>query len=241
MQLSKKITRQIKDIPEEKTFGYADLDIPWEQYQSAAKVMERLQKKGVVKKLSKGVFYKPRKTVFGETTPSDTEQLRPYLFEDGKRIAYITGTFLYNQMGLTRQMAFRAKVASRKKRIYINTDTLRATPVKSYVDVTDENFEMLGILDAMKDLRSIPDVETRAAINIFSRLIERFNPGQIKELVTCALFYPPRVRSLLGALLENCEEIIWLDKLKNTLNPLSTYKYGISPKILPTINQWRIV
>jgi len=241
MQLSKKITRQIKDIPEERTFGYADLGLQREQYLSAAKVMERLQKRGAVKKLSKGVFYKPRKTVFGETTPSEMEQLRPYLFENGKRIAYITGAFLYNQMGLTRQMAFRAKVASRNKRIYINTDTLSATPVKSYVDVTDENFEMLGILDAMKDLRSIPDVDTGTAINIFCRLIERFNPDQIKELVGCTLLYPPRVRALLGAILEKRGEIVWLDKLKKSLNPLSTYKFGIPLNSLPTKNNWKIV
>jgi len=39
-------------------------------------------------------------TVFGEVKPSEQEILRPYLYEDGKRVAYITGASLYNQLNL---------------------------------------------------------------------------------------------------------------------------------------------
>ena len=42
-----------------------------------------------------------------------------YLFENKNRIAYITGTLLYNQLGLTTQIPAVIKIAS-QKRIYIN-------------------------------------------------------------------------------------------------------------------------
>ena len=77
-------------------------------------------KTGLIKKISKGIFYKPEQTVFGELMPDYSEQLRPHLFENEKRIAYETGISLYRSLGLTTQMAFRIKIASRGKRIDIN-------------------------------------------------------------------------------------------------------------------------
>ena len=66
MTLAAQIREKIKKQAEGKTFGYADLGISKTDYQNAAKVLERLQKNGDIKKISKGVFYKPEQTVFGE-------------------------------------------------------------------------------------------------------------------------------------------------------------------------------
>ena len=52
MKLTQNIRNKIKELPEGRTFGYADLGIAGEDYQSAAKVMERLQTKGILKKIS---------------------------------------------------------------------------------------------------------------------------------------------------------------------------------------------
>ena len=120
MTIAKKIADKIAELPKDSTFGYADLPIRPEEYVTAAKALERLQKKGIIRKLSKGIFYKPNVTVFGELKPREEDILRPYLYEDGKRIAYITGTSLYNQLNLTTQIPSLYKIASAEKRIYIN-------------------------------------------------------------------------------------------------------------------------
>ena len=65
MKLAEQIRIRINKLPKGKTFGYADLGIVKEDYQTGAKALERLQTKGVIKKISKGVFYKPEQTVFG--------------------------------------------------------------------------------------------------------------------------------------------------------------------------------
>ena len=240
MNLSEKIRQQINVISEESTFGYAELGIDKSQYQTAAKVLERLQKKGVIKKISKGVFYKPRKTVFGEVKPNESELLRPYLFAKSKRIAYITSYALYNQLGLTSQMAFQYKIASRSKRISINRGTIKATAVKSYADVTDENYELLGFLDAMKDLKIIPDSNTKTSVAILSGKIKNLNTKQVNEMIDYALLYPPRVRAFLGAILEQQNRKKNIEKLKESLNPLSQFKLGIKEKYLPTSISWNI-
>ena len=241
MKLAEQIRTWLIRIPEGKTFGYADLGIAKTEYTTAAKALERIQKEGFIKKVSKGLFYKPEQTVFGELKPDYQEQLRPYLFEKGKRIAYETGVSLYNRMGLTTQMAFRIKIASRSKRISINRGALRADAVKSYAEVTEANYELLGFLDAIKDIKSIPDCTVSKAVKIISSNIINLNEKQIAELVKFALLYPPRVRALVGALLESLEINVNTDKLKESLNPLTKIKLGLKESDLSTIKNWNIV
>ena len=240
MTLASQIKAKIKKLPEGKTFGYDDLRIAKEEYQTAAKALERLQAKGIIKKISKGVFYKPEQTVFGELKPDYSEQLRPYLFENGKRIAYETGYSLYNRMGLTTQMAFRIKIASRSKRISINRGALKADAVKSYAEVTDANYKLLGFLDAIKDIKRIPDCSVRQAVKILSGKISQLNEKQISDLVKYAVLYPTRVRALVGAMLENLNIQANTEKLKQSLNPLTKVKLGLKETELPTIKNWNI-
>lgn len=241
MGIARDIRKRIDKFPLGKTFGYDDLGIAREDYLTAAKALERLQTSGILKKISKGKFYKPEQTVFGELKPTNLEQLRPYLFENGKRVAYITGISLYNQMGLTTQVANRIKIASRKRRIYIKRGALQAGAVKSYADVSETNYQLLGILDALKDIKQIPDSTVVNSVKILSRLIKEQNASQLKELIKLALLYPPRVRALLGAILDNMDNNIETSKLKDGLNPLTKFRLGLNQKDLPTIKNWNIV
>ena len=241
MPLATDIRMRIKNLPEGKTFGYNNLRIAREDYTTAAKALERLQKQGVIKKVSKGVFYKPEQTVFGELKPDYSELLRSYLFENGKRIAYETGTSLYNSMGLTTQLAFRIKIASRGKRININRGTLKADAVKSYAEVTDSNYETLGILDAFKDMKRIPDCSETQAVSRLSAIVKKLNDKQIASLIKYALLYPPRVRALVGAILENNgSKLRGLENLKASINPLTTIKLGLKETDLPNKSKWYI-
>lgn len=241
MALAKEIRKKIKSLPEGKTFGYDDLRIAKDDYTTAAKALERLQKEGLIKKVSKGVFYKPEQTVFGELKPDYSELLRPYLFENGKRVAYETGTSLYNRLGLTTQMAFRIKIASRGKRININRENLKADAVKSYAEVTDSNYETLGLLDAFKDIKKIPDSSVAQAIKRLSTIVNELNDKQTESFIKYALMYPPRVRALVGAVLENIgAKSKGIEKLKESLNPLTTIKLGVKENELPTKSNWYI-
>ena len=241
MKMTEQIRNRIKQLPQGKTFGYDDLRIAKEDYATAAKVLERLQKEEFIKKVSKGVFFKPIQTVFGELKPNYSELLRAYLFENGKRVAYVTGTSLYNKLGLTTQMAFKIKIASRGKRININRGALKADAVKSYAEVTDNNFETLGLLDAFKDIKRIPDCSVSQAIKRLSAILQKLSDKQIEQLIRYALVYPPRVRALVGAVLENNGySLNELNKLLKSLNPLSTIKLGIKETTLPTIKKWYI-
>jgi len=240
MKIIRKIEDKINNIENGEIFTYKDLDIRKEEYPAASKSIERLIKKEKIKRISTGVFYKPKQTVFGELKPDEEKIITPYLFKNRRRIAYITGLLLYNKMGLTTQIPREISIASNKKRIYISKGNIKAKAVKSYIDVTDENYKLLELLDALKDFKKIPDLNKKSAISILADKISSLNNKQKKELIEIALEYPPRVRAFLGALLENIDKNISTKSLDDSLNPLSEYELGLTKDILPTVEKWKL-
>ncbi len=240
MNIAQKIEEKINNFEKGKTFTYKELNLKKEEYQAATKAIERLIKKGIIKRISTGVFYKPKQTIFGELKPNEEKIITSYLFQNGKRIAYITGLLLYNKMGLTSQVPKVISIASNKKRIYISKENIRAIAVRSYVDVTDENYRLLELLDAMKDFNKIPDLDKNSAIRILTDKMLKLNDEQRIKLINIALDYPPRVRAFLGALLENGGKKKELKILNDSLNPLTIYNLGITKEILPTAEKWNI-
>lgn len=239
MKITEKIEKQIKRMPEGATFKYRQLNITASEYSAAAKAIERLIAKKVIKRISTGIFYKPKKTVFGELRPGESEIIKPYLFEQGKRVAYITGTALYNNLGLTTQVPKTIKIASRSKRITINSGSLKAKPVKSYVDVTKDNFRLLEILDILKDFVKIPDMDKEVGITFLLIKLKDLSEKDGARIIKYALQYPPRTRAFLGALLNqlNKQEN---KTVKESLNPLTNYELGINDELLSTAPNWNI-
>ena len=99
MNIAKKIEEQIENIEAGKTFTYKDFNIKKEEYSAASKSIERLIKKEIIKRISTGIFYKPKKTVFGELKP-DEGTLNKY------KIAYLStgydgqNDFLASKVGM---------------------------------------------------------------------------------------------------------------------------------------------
>ena len=236
MKVAEKIKTKINSIPSGVTFNYQKLGISTSEYTAAAKALERQIKQGVIKRVSTGIFYKPKQSAFGVLRPREEELLKPYLFQNGRRIAYVTGGSLYNRMGLTTQIPKTIKMASRSKRITTRIGNTQVKPAKSYVEVTDNNYQFLEYLDALKDFKTISDLEKKSAISVLSQKLQDISDNDLEKLIKYATKYPPRAIALLGALLEYLDKNIFT--LKKNLNPLTTFKIGIKTGILPTTENW---
>ncbi len=240
MKVAYKIKTKIDKIPPGKVFNYQDLGVLNQNYKTAAKAMSRLVKQKCVKRISNGVFYKPQKTVFGELKPSENEQLRPYLFKGKKRVAYVTGPALFNRLNLTTQVPKSINLAGKVKRPVSKVGNIEVRWVKSYVDVTNRNYFLLEILDALKDFKKIPYLNKKTAIKRIKAFITDLKDLDKKRLVKYAIDYPPRTRALLGALLESINRKEDLNRLKESINGLTTFKIGITIEILPNSKEWFI-
>jgi hypothetical protein len=240
MKVSQKIREIINNLPMGKIINYQQLDISNKEYGAAAKALERLIAQKIIKRVSTGVFYKPKKTVFGELKPGEDDLLRPYLFIGKNRVAYVTGTALYNKMGLTTQVPKNIKVSSRVKEVRTQIGNIKVRRVKSYIDVTNKNYHLLEILDVLKDFKQIPDLNKKRVLKQITEMIAALKKKEFSQILKYGIEYPPRVRAFLGALLENINPDRDLMQLEKTLNPLTNYDLGISKDILPSAQNWNI-
>ncbi|TRU02998.1 MAG: hypothetical protein EWV60_23150 [Microcystis sp. Msp_OC_L_20101000_S702] len=72
-----------------------------------------------------------------------------------------------------------------------------------------------------------------------SLLRDQLQMNRLRELREAALGEPPRVRAILGALLEFAElpESLWRP-LKDSLNPLTKFEFGLFSE-LPNAEEWQ--
>ncbi|MBN2857641.1 MAG: hypothetical protein JXN63_04495 [Candidatus Delongbacteria bacterium] len=238
MATASEIFKRIEKIEPGVLFGYEDLKLDKSEFSAAAKALQRLKNKGIIKSLSRGRFYKPVKSVFGELKPGGEEILKKIMFKEGKRIGYITGMGLYNQLRFTTQVSNIYRIAYFNRRISTKISTAKIKSAKSYVPVTENNYRCLQILDAIKDFNKILDMDRKGGLALLTDYIKKSDKNQ---LIRYSKKYPPRVRAFLGAILENIgynkKELI---DLKNTINPLSSFNYGYKIDLLIPIQNWNI-
>lgn len=240
MGIRKSILRALRKLPEGIPFGYSDIGVTKADFAAAAKVLGRMVKEGVIARSAPGVYYKARSTPFGNDGLSEEVLVRTYLFRAGRRIAYVTGVGLFNQLGLTTQVPKNIQIASQNLRISTQVGNLRLKPVKSYVKVTNRNFYLLELLDVVKEFKNIPDIEPRKAIEFLRNKLSQLQAASISKMVEIALKYPPRVRAMLGALLSLERPEINIGNLRASLHPLSKYDFGLSEADLATANDWKL-
>jgi hypothetical protein len=84
-------------------------------------------------------------------------------------------------------------------------------------------------------------MDQKVGIDFLKKKIDNLSDDDKEKLTNFAKVYPPKVRALLGAILEVLSLDQLSESLKKTINYLSSYEFGISQKTLPTISNWNIV
>lgn len=227
----------IENLPEGVILRQAELTIPDGSELAAAKCLSRLVQKGQLQRLEKGLYYKPKKTAFGNIRPTAGEILSKVL---AKSNGYITGTAAYNQLGLTTQNPGVIVIATKG---YRPTRTIGGISIRcrrSKITPTPDTIGLLEILDALRAIKKIPDATVDDAFRGILQAIDALPLKKKRQLVDCALSYNPSVRALIGAIYSMRYPALSVTALSSSLNPLTTYTIGISAKLLPTMAAWHI-
>lgn len=87
---------------------------------------------------------------------------------------------------------------------------------------------MLQILDSLKLIKQIPDTTVSKSVIIIKRYIQELKENKLSILVKLSKAYPPRVRALLGFILESTGNTNYTAELRKTLNPMTIYAIGLS-------------
>lgn len=239
MSLMRKIKSKIDNIPEGQFIKYEDFYKYKDNSYALSKALGRLSEKGIIKRYKKGIYYKPKKTVFGEIGPSEKAQIN-LIVSDKTVNGYLSGSTIYNEWGVTTQISNEIVIVTEKPKKSTKIGKITIKYSKGITPKNKKDIRKLQLLDIIKDFKKIPDRDDRIFVNIIKNELESYANSEIKELTKMASKYNPATRSLLGAILEliNINEFAII--LRNSLNELTSYNINISEEALPNKKQWQI-
>jgi len=204
-----------------------------------SRILSKFVKEGRIRRIAKGKFDKPAKSVLGTMPPSVEWLTRDYLFDGKKQIGYLTGTSIFTKMGLTTQISSVTEIGSNSYRRPLSIKGTKVRFILQRNTINPENIPLLQLLDAIRFVKTIPATTVDEAIAIIRNIFLTKEPLQRNRLQQLALNYAPYVRALAGAILDSIgDETATLFK---SLNPISEYKIGITIKESLDFDKWRIV
>jgi hypothetical protein len=236
MTIAKDVKKKILEMDEGKIITFDDLAC-FQNFSAVASSLSRLVKAGILKRLGKGRYFKPVKSKFGERGPSEAEIIKSIILEEEG--SYISGGAIYNQLGITNQVPNEIVVIGKKCNRKTKVGRLLVKYKKRNVELINKDKKYLQILDAIQDIKKISEIGVNEAVDSLVNILKNMKEEEIEIIINDAQFYKPMVRALLGAILEKNGHSK-IDRLKQSLNPLSSYKIGVDEKTLPNIKNWRI-
>jgi Family of unknown function (DUF6088) len=191
---------------------------------AVAQTLSRLSRQGVIERLGKGLYYRPRHTAFGPSRPNPV-QLRSLITQH--KGVFPAGTAAANLLGFTTQNPARIELATdctSLPRRFLGENVLvhtRRPPAWRALSETDA-----ALLDFLRNRGASNELPSDRAVE---KLLAYFRePGRFDRMLEAAGSEPPRVRAMLGAIGEQIgQPESTLAKLRRSLNPLSRFDFGV--------------
>jgi hypothetical protein len=217
----------------ERVWQFSDFDgMP---FTAIAQTLSRLARQGVIQRLGKGLYYRPRQTAFG---PSRPNAARIRALPVRRKKAFPSGVAAANLLGFTTQNPARIELAtngSSLPRLIVGGEAVIHTRrPESWQALPETDAALLDFLRTRAAHSELPPDETvRRLLAIFRE------PGRFERLLEVAPSEPPRVRAMLGAIGQQIgQPEHQLRALREDLNPLSRFDFGILTA-LAHARQWQ--
>lgn len=135
--------------------------------------LKRLTDDGILCRFEAGIYYFPKTNILGEpmTLSVDTVAVHKYIERRGKRIGYYSGYTLANRMGLSSQVPFVEEITSNFAPAPVRELTIKNRKYilrRPSVEITEENVQVLQVLDCLKDIEKCAEEELDVCGRILS-------------------------------------------------------------------------
>ena len=239
MIIGEDIKKQISDTPDGVILTIGDFNVDMRYQGALVKALNRLVDQGTLQRLSKGKYYKPRKTIFGTLKPTPEEITKDFLEKNGKLVGYITGNRAFALMGLTTQITSSLLIGTNRYRHPLTRGDYTISFLQQHNPITEETIPLLRILDALKFIKDIPASSPDSIVTQLGSTINALSNAEQKRLTELAENYTAYVRAILGAIME--QNNLNAELLKKGLNGTTNYKLPISEQALPNKRKWNII
>jgi hypothetical protein len=188
---------------------------------AVAMTLSRLAREGVLRRVGKGVYYRPHQTSLGASAPAASAVAAQTL----RAPVHPAGLNAANLLGLSTQNPRRAE--------YATPAAGPPTGLRGAIVHTGRPAARAGlsaedgaILETLRERARHSDLSPRRTIDRLLRLLS--DEDRFRRLAAAGLEEPPRVRAILGALGEELRmPESTLAPLRESLNPLSRFDFGV--------------
>ena len=251
--IASKIRKQLELLPEGTIFTLEDIKVPKDYKTTTKNELGRIANKGdSIKRIEKGVYFKPKQSKFGNLPPSTRDyQVNITRYTNNKICGYEISNGLFNRVGLTTQVPNEKYFVSNKslpRTTCLNGGTfnVKVERRKAITKGTAPVFEFGYILNNIKKVEDIdPDYVFPATKNYLA-----FISSEYKFNLLLSELKGKSSIALLGALLE--EYLIesgdfdklkykWIDKLRNKISNESKYNVGRAATKLIYKKAWNLI
>ena len=234
------VKSRINAFKEGYVFSYMDIEGPSKNREAIIKALNRLTEKGVLQKLTKGKFYKPSLLNKGKLGPDLNEIVKDLLVHNGEQIGYLTGYSIFNKMHLTTQLSNTIQIGRNTFKPTIKRSIYTIQFVLQRNIITKENIEILQVLDCLKMIKGIPDTTKDNSLYVIGKIIRKYKKAQRDTLIHLSMKYPSSTRALLGMIFEEEKIMGPLDKIRESLNPISKFNITLRDYDKLVKDNWNI-
>ena len=207
----KEILGQIERIDTGRIFTFRDLSFETEKTANVAVLLSEQSRKGVLVRVEKGAYYRPKKSVLGL----------------GKLPVYQDEQFRYLTEKLNgEQVATTITIATPNPVRRFRFKNLDIECVKAYCMVyPDESLvPYLRLLDAIKDMKRIPGTTGQDIYNrVKSQYFNGYSLLELEKIVSLAKSYPPRVRKVVADILGDIRQTVLQTEMAKTILPTTRF------------------
>ena len=192
-------------------------------FTAVAQSLSRLARRGVIRRLGKGLYYRARPTAFGPSRPN-VARIRSLPVR--LKGVFPAGAAAANLLGFTTQNPAQVEVATdglSLPRLIVGQETVVHTRrPQSWRTLSETDAALLDFLRNRGETSELSPEETVA------KLLGHFEElGRFERLRRVAPSEPPRVRAMLGAVGQQLgQSESQLLALRKSLNPLSRFEFG---------------
>ncbi len=180
----------------EKTYGYnepifiSDLQFDNMSENSLRQYFKRMVKSGDLVRFDTGIYYLPKASRLLSKTYMDPLKviIRKYIRNDSFTFGYFSGAFFANQIGLTTQMPAVMEIVTNKESTKGRIVTVGGQSIRlkrPAVTVTQENAELLQVIDAVGQMDRYAELEKEDALTLYKNYIREkgFSQTQLTEIM----------------------------------------------------------
>lgn len=166
-----------------------DLSIEGLSENAVRQSVKRLVASGFLERYDNGIYYIPKRGGLLEKSYLDSSMviIRKYVENQSNKYGYITGLSFANQLGLTTQMPAVIEIVTNREStngrvLMIGNQKVRVK--KSSISVSEDNAELLQLLDAIGQAERYTELTIEATVDILITYIrkKKFTKGQLSDV-----------------------------------------------------------